>query len=337
MAIPQATLKVRTPSRIHFGLIDMNGEVGRIEGGLGIALDEPCVQLRARRAGKVSIGGPIALPDRTRQQLEAVCARFRQEYHVEGVDLEIESVIPMHHGLGSRTQLTMAAGLALSVLYELNLTSTQLAVMAERGGTGGIGYAAFDRGGLICDGGHRFGGPGGKTAFAPTAAAVAFAPPPILFGMPLPAHWSVVLALPAGRIVHGEEESALFARHCPVPGAEVAQAARLALLKVLPAVAEADLEAFGAGIEAMQRLGFKRHEIERQNEAVLDTMAEMRRLGLRGVGLSSWGPAIFSFSDAGPEADRATALALEKFGAQRGGITVFVTKASERGATWTWE
>ena len=44
------TLRIRTTSRLSFGLIDMNGEIGRIEGGLGLALENPCVEIRARRA-----------------------------------------------------------------------------------------------------------------------------------------------------------------------------------------------------------------------------------------------------------------------------------------------
>ena len=28
---------LNTPSRLHFGLIDMNGEIGRIDGGVGLA------------------------------------------------------------------------------------------------------------------------------------------------------------------------------------------------------------------------------------------------------------------------------------------------------------
>jgi len=331
------TLRVRTPSRIHFGLIDMNGSVGRIEGGVGVALDEPCVELLACRSDKVNIGGPAVVPESTREQLEAVCTRFREQYPSGGIELEIERVIPGHSGLGSKTQLTMAVGLALGVLYERRLSSTQLAVLGKRGGTGGIGCAAFEHGGVVADAGHRYGGPGGKTAFAPTAASVAFAPPPILFHSPMPSHWRIILALPAGRIVHGEEERALFTEYCPVPSEEAAQSARLALMKVIPAVLEADLESFGAGIEAMQKLGLKRHEIARQNEAVHDTMTEMRRLGLSGVGMSSWGPAVFGFSAAGPDIDRAIGQALEKFGAQRGGITVVITRASERGATWAWE
>jgi beta-ribofuranosylaminobenzene 5'-phosphate synthase len=300
-------------------------------------IEEPRIELRARRAGDVTISGNALISDGTRAKLEAICARVREEYPVGGVHLEIERVIPGHSGLGSGTQLGMATGLALSVLYDLKLTSPQLAGLAQRGGTSGIGCAAFEMGGFLADGGHRFGRPGGKTVFAPSASSVGFSPPPILFHSLLPANWHVVLALPAGRIVQGEEERALFTQYCPVPSEEAAQSARLALLKVLPAVMEADLEGFGAGLEAMQRLGLKRLQIARQNEVVHDTMAEMRRLGLRGVGMSSWGPALFGFSDAGLEADRATAAVLESFGAARGGIPVIVTKPSNRGTTWNWE
>jgi beta-ribofuranosylaminobenzene 5'-phosphate synthase len=334
----ERTIKIRTCSRLAFGLIDMNGEIGRVEGGLGLALEDPYLQLRARRAKKVTIGGRVPISDGTRAKLEALCTRVREQYPVvEGVDLEFDQVLPANSGLGSGTQRGMAVAFALSMLYDLKLSREQLAGFAERGGTSGIGCAAFDMGGFLCDGGHKFRVPGGKMGFAPSSGSTGFAPPPILFHSPLPANWRVILALPKGRIVAGEEEQALFREQCPVPAAEAAQAARLALLKVLPAVLEADIEAFGSGLEAMQRLGLKRIQIERQNQVIRDTLAEMRRLGLRGVGMSSWGPALFGFSDAGPEVDRATAAALDAFGAQRDGITVFVTKPSERGTTWNWE
>ena len=333
----EPTLRLRTCSRLAFGLIDMNGEIGRVEGGLGLALEDPCLELRARRARKVTVGGRVPVSESTRDKVEALCARLREHYPVEGIELEFEQVLPANSGLGSGTQRGMAVAFALSKLYDLNLSRHQLAAFAQRGGTSGIGCAAFEMGGFLCDGGHRFGRPGGKTGFAPSSGSTGFAPPPILFHSPLPANWRVILAMPKGRIVAGEEEQALFKEHCPVPAAEAAQAARLALLKVLPAVLEADLEAFGGGIEAMQRLGLKRIQIGRQNQVVHDTLAEMRRLGLRGVGMSSWGPTLFGFSDAGPDVDRAAAATLEAFGAQRGGISVFVTKPSERGTTWSWE
>ena len=39
---------VRTPSRIHLTLLDMNGGLGRVDGGVGIALEDPAVLLEAQ-------------------------------------------------------------------------------------------------------------------------------------------------------------------------------------------------------------------------------------------------------------------------------------------------
>ncbi|MBS7628477.1 hypothetical protein KEJ23_00610, partial [Candidatus Bathyarchaeota archaeon] len=46
---------------------------------------------------------------------------------------------------------------SISKLLNLNLTVYELAKIMGRGGTSGIGVAAFDKGGLILDGGHSFG------------------------------------------------------------------------------------------------------------------------------------------------------------------------------------
>ena len=334
----QTTLRIRTPSRLAFGLIDMNGEIGRVEGGLGLTLEKPCLELRARRAGALAIGGPAAVPESGRRKFEAMSQVFREKYGTDGVDVSVEETIPDHSGLGSGTQLALAFGQAVNLLYDLKLKLPEIVRIAQRGGTSGIGCAAFEMGGFIADAGHRFGGPGGKTMFAPSAASTGFSAPPILFHANLPSSWRVVIVLPAaGVITHGDEEKALFLKHCPVPSNEAAQSARLALLKVLPAILEEDIEDFGAGLEAMQRFGLKRIQIARQNEQVRETMNEMRRLGLRGVGMSSWGPTLFGFSKAGPGADQEIVQALGEFGASVGGMRVILTSAAERGATWTWE
>lgn len=333
----RSTLHIRTNSRLAFGLIDLNGELGRIEGGLGLALESPCVELRARRAdGVVSSGVPVS--GSTLEKFEAISAVFRERYGAGGVELHIEQTIPDHAGLGSGTQLAIAFAQALNLLYGVGLPYHDLSLIAQRGGTSGIGCAAFEMGGFLADGGHRFRRAGGKNAFAPSSASKGFAPPPVLFHAPLPRSWSVVLAIPvAGRQTHGDEEHELFRTLCPLPAGEAAEAARLALVQVLPAVMEADLEAFGDGLEAMQRLGWKHVQFARQSQAVHATVHEMRRLGLQGVGMSSWGPTLFGFSERGPESDRDIVAALERFGATQGGVRVILTKAAERGAEWSWE
>lgn len=331
-------LRIRTNSRLAFGLLDLNGEIGRIEGGLGLALESPCVELHARRADGLAVSGVEPVPESTRRKFEAMHAVFAERHGTGGIEVRIEKTIPTHRGLGSSTQLALAFGQALNLLYELELSAYEVSVIAKRGGTSGIGCAAFEMGGFLADGGHRFGCAGGKTVFAPSSASTDFAPAPILFQAQLPRAWSVVLATPAaGRQTHGDEERELFSTLCPIPAVEAAQAARIAFLKILPAVVESDLEGFGEGLEAMQRYGLKRLQIDRQTEAVRLTMGEMRRLGLRGVGMSSWGPTLFGFTAAGPVAEQGIVRALGKFGAAHGGIRVIPTKAAEHGTVWGWE
>jgi len=334
----KTTLRLRTNSRLAFGLIDTNGEIGRVEGGLGLALESPHLELCAMHADGLRIDGPASVSDNTRRKFEAMAQHFKENYNVQGIDIRVEETIPGHAGLGSGTQLAMAFGQAINLLYDLNLTIPEIGRIAQRGGTSGIGCAAFETGGFLADGGHRFGGPDGKQVFAPSAASTGFTAPPIIFNSKLPSNWRIVLVLPTlGLMTHGDEERALFLKHCPTPAEEAAQAARLAFLKVLPAIMEADLESFGAGLEAMQRLGFKRIQIARQNEAVRAIIDRMRQLGLRGVGMSSWGPTLFGFSDSGPDADQEIVQALGAFGDGVGGARVILTSAAKHGATWSWE
>jgi beta-ribofuranosylaminobenzene 5'-phosphate synthase len=48
-------LKIKSVSRLHFTLIDMNGEHGRIDGSLGIALKEPHFIMKFRPLSQINI------------------------------------------------------------------------------------------------------------------------------------------------------------------------------------------------------------------------------------------------------------------------------------------
>ena len=43
-----------TPARLHFGLLDLNGEIGRIDGGVGLALESPHTLIEAEKAEQVT-------------------------------------------------------------------------------------------------------------------------------------------------------------------------------------------------------------------------------------------------------------------------------------------
>ncbi len=48
---------VKTPARLHLGLIDLNGDLGRMFGGLGVGIDHPNVIVEAEQSENLSIEG----------------------------------------------------------------------------------------------------------------------------------------------------------------------------------------------------------------------------------------------------------------------------------------
>ncbi|MGC8873952.1 MAG: beta-ribofuranosylaminobenzene 5'-phosphate synthase family protein, partial [Chloroflexia bacterium] len=98
-------VRVKTPARLHLGFLDLNGELGRLYGSIGVAIDRPNVVLEARTAAELSAEGPEA------ERVAAFAERFLQRYPaVRGARLCVRSSIPAHVGLGSGTQLALAVG-----------------------------------------------------------------------------------------------------------------------------------------------------------------------------------------------------------------------------------
>ena len=46
-------VKTTTPARLHFGLIDLSGALGRIDDGIGIAINDPTFEIIAQHARRV--------------------------------------------------------------------------------------------------------------------------------------------------------------------------------------------------------------------------------------------------------------------------------------------
>jgi len=280
---------VEAPARLHFGVLDLRGSLGRRFGGLGAAITEPSLRLEATPAVGVSAEGPDAA------RAEEYVRRFLA-YHelVGGAEIRVHRAIPAHAGLGSGTQLGLAVARALAELYGLPKEPDALARAVGRGRRSAIGTWAFALGGFILEGGRR-----------PGVDAVA----PLLARLPMPASWRYVVALPPGAPgLSGDAEVAAFER-LPAPAeAEVREVAHLVLMQLLPAIVDADLPAFGAALSAVQRItggwfanaqgGTFAPGIGR---TVIDTMA---KLGAAGVGQSSWGPAVYGIVDSDAAAEQ---------------------------------
>ncbi|MEE8401000.1 MAG: beta-ribofuranosylaminobenzene 5'-phosphate synthase [Candidatus Hydrothermarchaeaceae archaeon] len=306
---------IKTPSRIHMTLIDMNASLGRMDGGIGLALKEPCIEISAKKAEGVSATGLLKerAKDASRRTLNAL--------EIEGgIKVNVSNAFSQHVGLGSGTQIALAAGMSVCKLYKKDLPLEELSRIVGRGGTSGIGTYAFQRGGFIIDGGHSL---KDKKDFLPSSASKAPLPP-VLLRTDFP-DWKIALLTPKVKnLFKGSREVGIFQKFCPVPPGEVEKLSRIILMMILPSILEEDIKMFGDGINKIQKIGFKSIEVALQRKEIRVLMDTCRKYSY-GVGLSSFGPTIYCIIK--------DERGLKSAAGELAKITV--TKASNRGATIT--
>ncbi len=312
-------IKITTPCRLHLTLIDMNAEIGRVDGGAGLTLSSPNVRIKAEKAEEIRIDGLQGFADRMKRAAESLLPAG------EGIRIEVEELIPAHVGFGSGTQSSLAAAAAVNELYGLGKSVRELAFAVKRGGTSGIGVTAFEKGGFIVDGGHRF---KDKGVFMPSAASKV-PPGPVLFREGFP-EWDIVVAIPNEKGVHDQEEINLFKEFCPLPIEEVREVAHVVLMQMMPAVIEQDIENFGAAINHVQTVGFNKRESLIWPDFV-KSIASFMRSRSYGAGVSSFGPVVYSLVDNKAEG-RQLQVEVQKMLDESIGGTAMITKVKNSGA-----
>ncbi|MGV8175426.1 MAG: beta-ribofuranosylaminobenzene 5'-phosphate synthase [Methanothrix sp.] len=314
---------VQTPSRLHLTLTDLTGGSGRVDGGVGISLDEPNILLEAERSDELSVEGENA--DR------ALAAARAMQKHLDlgGARITVRGGYRMHVGLGSGTQLGIAAGTALCELYGKAIKVRDIARIISRGGTSGIGTAAFEMGGFLVDGGHSFGPGREKNSFSPSSACTGIRPAPVIARHDFPKSWKIIVALPSVAAgAHGAREVDIFKQYCPLPAKEVHELCYQILVRMIPAVVEESLDDFGVAVNRVQEIGFKKIEVMLQHPVVHKLMGQMREAGAACAGLSSFGPAVYAITDGGcREIEDAAREAMSDVGGE-----VLITCARNQGA-----
>jgi beta-ribofuranosylaminobenzene 5'-phosphate synthase len=306
-------------------LLDLNGQIGRIDGGIGLALESPHTTIEAVRADEIRVEceSEQGIEERLGATVKTVCETF----DLPGARINVLSRPLPHVGLGSATQTLVGAGHAVCLLYGLDKSSWELAKLAGRGGTSGIGVEAIRSGGFILDGGHRFRREGNsKHEYTPSGSSEGIEPPPVLARHDFP-DWDILIAVPLGEGASGLREVTLFKVVCPIPLDDVREMCHIILMQMLPAVIEKDLMTFGPAMERFQQLGFKVFEYRAQTELLQECVRFLKSSGGVGVGMSSWGPAVFAFGEDLSELQSKAQSWLDTHG---GGETI-LTKANNAG------
>lgn len=276
-------MRLRTGSRLHFGLLMAGSTTGRRFGGVGLMVDEPGIEITAAAADEWSVEGPLA--DRADTVLRHVIATAPEPIP-GGLSIRIARAAPEHSGLGTGTQLSLAiARLVAEYRQWPDRSAPALARLAGRGARSAVGIHGFDRGGFLVEGGKR------------DDSAIA----PLILHHPFPPEWRIVLAIPRGQTgLHGRAEREAFSQMDACPTERTPPLCRLTLMGLLPALLENRFAEFSESLYDFNRLAgelFRAVQGGPYSRPAAAIVAAIRRLGVAGAGQSSWGPTVFAVTE----------------------------------------
>ncbi|UXD22504.1 hypothetical protein IPA_05600 [Ignicoccus pacificus DSM 13166] len=272
------TIRVSAPSRLHFSLLDLSGDLGYVDGGMGVAIKLPRTVVKAEPWGELLVEGPRA--DEVRSKLSKLGLKGK---------VTILQTPPPHMGFGSTTQLLLSSAKALASLNGIDMNSSELAVLMGRGGTSGIGVRIFEEGGFVYDFGHDI-----TIKGSPKPSGASLASPPPSLRLEFPEDWWFLLVYKEERGLYDERrEVREFEERTPIPPEESSRTCRIAYMLILGGIVERNYERFVRGINEIQKVGFKKIELEIQPEYVKEVMEEVRKV-TGNAGLSSMGHLVYS-------------------------------------------
>ncbi len=271
------SVRITTGARLHFGLADTVSPFG----GVGLMIDRPQTELIASIADQFTCDPTIA--SRVVPIAQRI-AKFAGLADVPPCCVEVKRRAESHCGLGSGTQLALAAAEAICRCVGVEVTATglvtELAMRAQRSAVGAHGYFV---GGLIFETAENDG-----------------ALNPIRQHVSVPGQWCVAVLRPAGDApcVSGEYEQRQFFSLMPANAFVAARIDELAN-DLVRAAQHGDFETFADAVQHYNhQCGLLFEPVQGgpyNGRAVSELVNRLTDRGIRGVGQSSWGPGVFAW------------------------------------------
>jgi len=290
-----SAVRVSIGARLHFGLFDVKSPFG----GVGMMVDHPRTTVTVSHANSFETK-PCSV-DRLTEIAQRVAKKLPESRLQGGLPkckVTIEAAADSHCGLGSGTQLSLAATVALSEFFRLEISRDELVFsLAARGRRSSIGSIGFFAGGLIAESGTI---PNGGFASLPKTSTG-------WKRTTLPEDWRVVLACPKSdsTCVYGEAEGAAFATLQAATPEHRSDLVKLSEV-ILGASAMGDFDEFCLSVGKFNRLSGELFSMIQggcyNGQAVNQLVKRLEALGAEGAGQSSWGPSVFGFCKTEDEA-----------------------------------
>jgi beta-ribofuranosylaminobenzene 5'-phosphate synthase len=312
---------VKAPARLHLGILDMKGDLGRIYGSIGVALEKPKTVVEIARSDRFKILGL----DGFEVDIEDKILGFLSKLNLKPkVKIRVLNTAPLHVGLGSVTQLLLSIGFGLVKLFNLKISVEDVAKLMGRGDVSGIGTYAFKFGGFLVDGGRK------------TEGFLEI--PPLLFRFDFPKSWIFVLGIPnIKRGFDDETEKVMMVRaRESLKNRTVSKASRIVLMKLLPSLLEKNIVEFGKALLMLQfEVGKMFSEVQGgvfRHPVIQHGIDFLLKEGVYGGGQSSWGPTFYGLVEGKVKAKNLADKLTSFLGKECGGGLVFSTTANNSGA-----
>lgn len=279
---------VKTMSRLHLGFMDLNGDLGRRYGSIGVTLSDPCTELTIGKSKYLNIqNASDELEHRISKYVRIFSDHFKTDPYVS---VYVHKSIPEHKGLGSGSQLALAVSTALAKIYDLKISLWDQARLMDRGQRSSIGIQSFQKGGLIIDSGKEL-DPHGIPMINP---------PELLFRYDFPHEWKFVVVVPDEKQgLSGAQEKKAIGQLKPSKTISE-KICRIVMMQMLPSFMSRDIAKFGDALSVIDKLTglfFKPVQggiyCEDQSYGLTDHFLAS---GAYGTGQSSWGPAIYGLT-----------------------------------------
>ncbi len=276
---------VRAPSHVHLGNFDLNGELGRLFGTIGFALEEPYLKVVVEEHDSIVIEGPY------REILYDVVKKCTEIFNIEGAKVRVEKAYRRGVGLGLTTSLILSTVYAISRIVGEDIDIVQIAPLFGRGLVSALGTYAFKLGGVIIDAGFKVNNIGKV--------------PPLIYRGDVPRKWYFIVAVPRNipeRVIEIKKREHEILKNLPKMSPEISgKLCRIVLVQLIPSIEEEDIETFGKAITEFSKIAgeywspfqegtYCTREVERGINIMLEE-------GCTGAAQSCWGPTFYGVTD----------------------------------------
>jgi len=273
-------ITIKTPARLHFGIININNPNYNLYGCLGCTIQEPNFLIEVEESEEL-----IFENLRREDLLSKFIEYFHKKNYTKKIKFKVIKEIEPHIGLGSTTQICLAYSLALAYFNKERFDLYSAAKFFNIGKISGIGIGAFLYGGFLIDGGKK-------------EEEI----PRIVFRHEIPEDWIflVIRDKMQSKGLSDKEEYEIINSLPPTESTRIESMQNLVSI-MKDSIKEKNIEKFGKALTEFQiNVGKSFYSYQKgiythpNNEKIIKFMLKH---GAYGAGQSSWGPTVYGLFD----------------------------------------